>query len=131
MTTNQLKEGLAYDDVLLAPQYSNLLPSETCLTTKLTRDLSLKVPLVAAAMDTVTEATTAITMAQSGGIGIIHKNLSIQQQADEVLKVKQSEAGIVANPTTVKPDDTVQDVLDVMIILIGLLPGGRAAAALD
>jgi len=114
MTTNQLKEGLAYDDVLLAPQYSNLLPSETCLTTKLTRDLSLKVPLVAAAMDTVTEATTAITMAQSGGIGIIHKNLSIQQQADEVLKVKQSEAGIVANPTTVKPDDTVQDVLDVM-----------------
>ena len=110
----EFKEGLAYDDVLLAPQHSKVLPDETSLATKLTRDLEIKIPLVSAAMDTVTEAPTAISMAQAGGIGIIHKNLTILQQASEVAKVKQSEAGMVANPITVNPNDTIGDVLSVM-----------------
>ena len=110
----EFKEGLAYDDVLLAPQHSKVLPDETSLATKLTRDLEIKIPLVSAAMDTVTEAPTAISMAQAGGIGIIHKNLTILQQAGEVAKVKQSEAGMVANPITVNPNDTIGDVLNVM-----------------
>jgi IMP dehydrogenase len=108
------KIGLAYDDVLLVPQHSEILPHEATLETQFTRHLKLKIPLVSAAMDTVTEAKAAIIMAQAGGIGIIHKNLSIEDQAEEVRLVKKSESGIVKDPVTVSPDATVGDVQTIM-----------------
>lgn len=107
-------QGLAYDDVLLVPQHSKILPSDVHLDTQLTRHLKIKIPLVAAAMDTVTEYQTAITMAQAGGIGIIHKNMDIDQQAAHVRKVKKSESGMVAEPITVAPSDTLGDVIKVI-----------------
>ena len=109
-----LRDALAYDDVLIVPQHSAVLPHETNLTSKLTRNITLKTPLVSAAMDTVTESATAIAMAQAGGIGIIHKNLSIEDQAREVKKVKKSESGMVTDPISVKSSDTVGDVLTIM-----------------
>jgi IMP dehydrogenase len=109
-----LRDALAYDDVLIVPQHSAVLPHETSLTSKLTRDITLKTPLLSAAMDTVTESATAIAMAQAGGIGIIHKNLSIEDQAREVKKVKKSESGMVTDPISVKSTDTVGDVLGIM-----------------
>ena len=109
-----LRDALAYDDVLIVPQHSAVLPHETNLTSKLTREITLKTPLVSAAMDTVTESATAIAMAQAGGIGIIHKNLSIEDQAREVKKVKKSESGMVTDPICVKSNDTVGDVLAIM-----------------
>lgn len=108
------KIGLAYDDVLLVPQHSEILPHEAKLETQFTRHLKLKIPLVSAAMDTVTEAKAAITMAQSGGIGIIHKNLSIDEQAEEVRQVKKSESGIVKDPVTVSPSASIADVMQIM-----------------
>lgn len=111
---NQFKDGLAYDDVLLVPQHSEVLPSDAVLSTQLTRNLSIKIPLLSAAMDTVTESNAAIVMARSGGIGIIHKNLSIESQAKEVTTVKKSESGMVIDPVTVKPSDTLGDVLAIM-----------------
>jgi IMP dehydrogenase len=108
------KIGLAYDDVLLVPQHSEILPHEAKLETQFTRHLKLKIPLVSAAMDTVTEAKAAIIMAQAGGIGIIHKNLSIEDQAEEVRLVKKSESGIVKDPVTVSPDATIGDVTSIM-----------------
>ncbi|MCX6130651.1 MAG: IMP dehydrogenase [Proteobacteria bacterium] len=108
------KIGLAYDDVLLVPQHSEILPHDARLETQFTRHLKLKIPLISAAMDTVTEAKAAITMAQSGGIGIIHKNLSIDEQADEVRAVKKSESGIVKDPVTVSPDASIADVTKIM-----------------
>ncbi len=110
----EFKQGLTYDDVLLVPQHSEVLPHEAKLETKLTRQLKIKVPLVSAAMDTVTEAKAAITMAQAGGIGIIHKNLTIEEQAEEVRQVKKSESGIVKDPVTVRPDATLAEVTDIM-----------------
>lgn len=110
----QLKDGLTYDDILILPRHSQVLPHETDLTSKFSRDLILKTPLVAAAMDTVTESKTAISMAQTGGIGIIHKNMSIAEQAREVHKVKKSESGMVTDPVTVAPNQTVGDVLAIM-----------------
>lgn len=109
-----LAPALTYDDVLLQPRHSTILPAETNLETQFTRKLRLKTPLVSAAMDTVTEAATAIVMAQAGGIGVIHKNMSIEAQAHEVRKVKKSEAGMVLSPITVSPDQTVRDVLAIM-----------------
>lgn len=106
--------GLAYDDVLLVPQHSSVLPHETDLKTKLTRNIELKIPLVSAAMDTVTEDEAAIAMAQAGGIGIIHKNQSIEQQALQVRKVKKSESGMVIDPVTVSPEDTLEQVRSIM-----------------
>jgi len=106
--------GLAYDDVLLVPQHSEILPHEAKLETQFTRHLKLKIPLVSAAMDTVTEAKAAIIMAQAGGIGIIHKNLSVEDQAEEVRLVKKSESGIVKDPVTVSPDATIGDVTLIM-----------------
>ncbi|WP_141736134.1 IMP dehydrogenase [Oligoflexus tunisiensis] len=108
------KIGLAYDDVLLVPQHSEILPHEAKLETQFTRHLKLKIPLVSAAMDTVTEAKAAIIMAQAGGIGIIHKNLSVEDQAEEVRLVKKSESGIVKDPVTVSPDATIGDVTLIM-----------------
>lgn len=107
-------DGLTYDDVLLLPQHSQVLPHEVSLTSRLTRNISLNLPLLSAAMDTVTEGATAIAMAQAGGLGIVHKNLSIEEQAREVRRVKKSEAGMVIDPITVAPADTVGDVIAVM-----------------
>src|SRR5690606_34109502 len=106
------KQALTFDDVLLVPAYSEVLPRDTQLTTKLTREITLNIPLVSAAMDTVTEARLAIAMAQEGGIGIIHKNLSSDQQAHEVSRVKRFESGVVSDPFTVTPNMTVRDALE-------------------
>lgn len=104
-----VKQAFTFDDVLLVPAYSSVLPRDTRLTTKLTREISLNIPLVSAAMDTVTESRLAIAMAQEGGIGIIHKNLSADAQAREVAIVKRFESGVVADPFTVTPDMKVRD----------------------
>ena len=106
------KEALTFDDVLLQPGYSDILPREVDLSTQLTREIRLNIPLLSAAMDTVTEARLAIALAQEGGIGIIHKNMPIEQQAREVLQVKKFESGIVRNPITVAPDMTIREVID-------------------
>ena len=106
------KEALTFDDVLLQPGYSEVLPREVDLSTHLTRDIKLNIPLLSAAMDTVTEARLAIAIAQEGGMGIIHKNMSIEEQAREVLTVKKFESGIVRKPITVEPDMTVRDVIE-------------------
>ncbi len=110
----ELKEGLTFDDVLLLPNYSEVLANEVCVKTHLTREIELQIPLVSAAMDTVTESRTAIVMAQEGGIGIIHRNLSIQQQAEEVEKVKKFESGMIVNPITARPHWKLIDVLMLM-----------------
>ena len=106
-----LQKALTFDDVLLVPDYSQVLPRETSLATRLTRDIHLNLPVVSAAMDTVTEARLAIAIAEEGGIGIIHKNLSAEAQAHEVFKVKRFEAGVVKDPITVSPDMSVRDLL--------------------
>ena len=106
-----LQKALTFDDVLLVPAYSNILPRETVLSTQFTRDLRLNIPFCSAAMDTVTEANLAIALAQEGGIGIIHKNMTAQAQAAEVNKVKRHEAGMVADPITIGPDMIVADVI--------------------
>ena len=108
------REGLTFDDLLLAPGYSEILPAEVDTVTCLLRDIMLSVPLVSSAMDTVTESETAITMARHGGLGIIHKNMSIRDQAFEVEKVKKSESGMIVDPVTVTPDTLVQDVFKLM-----------------
>jgi IMP dehydrogenase len=102
-------EALTYDDVLLVPDYSSILPKDTDLASKLTRNISLKIPLVSAAMDTVTEADLAIAMALEGGIGIIHKNMSIETQAAQVRKVKRSQSGMILDPITLNPEALVRD----------------------
>ena len=106
-----LQKALTFDDVLLVPSYSNVLPRETALSTQFTREIRLNLPLCSAAMDTVTESKLAIALAQEGGIGIIHKNMNAKQQAAEVAKVKRHEAGMVADPITIGPDMIVADVL--------------------
>ncbi len=107
-------EGLTFDDVLLVPAYSDVLPREVSISTQLTKDIKLNIPMVSAAMDTVTESPLAIALAREGGIGIIHKNMSIERQADEVKKVKRSENGLILDPITLKPDATVGDALKIM-----------------
>jgi len=109
-----LGEAITYDDVLLVPAKSTVLPRETNVTTKLTRNIVLNIPLVSAAMDTITESEMAVAMAREGGIGIIHKNLSIERQAEEVDRVKRSESGMIQNPITLSPNHTVGDALEVM-----------------
>ncbi|MGE5385805.1 MAG: IMP dehydrogenase [Betaproteobacteria bacterium] len=106
-----LQKALTFDDVLLVPAQSNILPRDVSLSTRLTRNITLNLPLLSAAMDTVTEGRLAIALAQEGGIGIIHKNLTAKQQAAEVAKVKRFESGIVKDPITVSPNMTVRDVL--------------------
>ncbi|MFZ6845139.1 IMP dehydrogenase [Undibacterium sp. RuTC16W] len=106
-----LQKALTFDDVLLVPAYSNILPKDTSLATNLTRNIKLNIPLVSAAMDTVTEARLAIAMAQEGGIGIIHKNLTAKEQAREVAKVKRFESGVLRDPITIPPDMKIRDVI--------------------
>ena len=106
-----LQKALTFDDVLLVPDYSQVLPRDTLLSTKLPRDIDLNLPVVSAAMDTVTEARLAIAIAEEGGIGIIHKNLTAELQAQEVFKVKRFEAGVVKDPITVSPDMSVRQLL--------------------
>lgn len=106
------KEALTFDDVLLQPGYSDVLPREVDLSTQLTRDITLSIPIISAAMDTVTEARLAIALAQEGGLGIVHKSMEIEQQAREVSAVKKFESGIVRNPITVEPDMTIREVIE-------------------
>jgi len=106
------QEALTFDDVLLLPAYSNVLPRDVSLTTKLTRDININIPLLSAAMDTVTESRLAIAMAQEGGLGILHKNMTIEEQADEVRKVKKFESGVVRDPITVGPGTTIGEVVE-------------------
>ncbi|HOK82377.1 MAG: IMP dehydrogenase [Clostridiales bacterium] len=108
------KEGLTFDDVLLVPQYSEVLPKDVDLSTKLTDTIKLNIPLVSAAMDTVTECQLAIAMAREGGIGIIHKNLTIEEQAIQVDKVKRSEHGVITDPFYLSPEHSVNDALELM-----------------
>ncbi len=108
-----VQEALTFDDVLLLPAHSSILPKDVSLKTRLTRTITLNIPLLAAAMDTVTEARAAIALAQEGGIGIIHKNLTPARQADEVRRVKKYEAGVISSPITVSPDTTVRKVLEI------------------
>ncbi|MBC6402910.1 MAG: IMP dehydrogenase [Hyphomonadaceae bacterium] len=105
----EIREGLSFDDVLLQPQASDILPTQADLKTRLTRVITINVPLLSAAMDTVTEAPLAIVMAQTGGIGVIHRNLSVEEQVEEVRKVKRYESGMVVNPVTIRPDATLAD----------------------
>src|SRR5689334_6325687 len=105
-----VQEALTFDDVLLVPAHSKVVPVDVDLKTALTRTIRLKIPLLSAAMDTVTEARTGICLAQEGGIGIVHKNLRSERQAEEVRKVKKFESGIIVNPITVTPDTTVRPV---------------------
>ena len=107
-------EGLTFDDVLLVPAASNVLPNEVSTATRITPGVELSVPILSAAMDTVTEASLAIAMARAGGLGIVHRNLSVADQAAEVDKVKRSESGMIIDPITLGPDDLVADALDLM-----------------
>jgi IMP dehydrogenase len=109
-----LEEAITFDDVLLVPAHSEVLPREADLSTRLTREISLNIPLVSAAMDTVTESRLAIALAQEGGIGVIHKNMSIERQAAEVARVKKFESGIIKDPITVTPETTIGEVIELM-----------------
>ena len=110
----KIREALTFDDVLLEPSRSAVLPAETNVATRLTRSISLNIPLVSAAMDTVTEHRLAIAMAQAGGIGVIHKNMSIESQAAEISRVKKYESGMVVNPLTITPERTLGEALELM-----------------
>ena len=114
MSSKIVKEGLTFDDVLLIPQASNILPNDVSLKTKLTDKLTLNLPLVSAAMDTVTESRMAIAMAREGGMGFIHKNMSIEEQANEVDRVKRSEHGVITDPFFLYPDNLVKDAVALM-----------------
>lgn len=114
MSEKELMEGLTFDDVSLIPMYSEVHPQETVVTTRFSKNISLNIPLVSAAMDTVTESNLAIALARQGGIGVIHKNLSIEKQADEVDMVKRSEAGMITNPITIGPNQKVGEALELM-----------------
>ena len=109
---NLLKKALTFDDVLLVPAHSTIMPKEVDLTTQLTKNIKLNTPILSAAMDTVTEANLAIAIAQEGGIGIIHKNMSAAAQAKEVWKVKRFESGIIRDPISIDPKATIKDVFD-------------------
>src|SRR6185436_9012399 len=108
------REGLTFDDVLLVPAESSVLPNDVRTATRLTRTIALEIPIVSAAMDTVTEARLAIALARNGGIGILHRNLPIADQVAEVDKVKRSESGMIVEPVTLRPDDSVADALELM-----------------
>src|SRR4030095_12633490 len=107
-------EGLTFDDVLLMPGYSHVHPKDVEIKTTLTKDITLNVPLLSAAMDTVTEASLAMALAREGGLGILHKNMSIENQAKQVRKVKRSESGLILDPVTLQEDATIGDALRLM-----------------
>jgi IMP dehydrogenase len=136
MTARVIEEALTFDDVTLVPAYSRVLPAQTNVQARLTRTIRLGIPLVSAAMDTVTEALMAIAMAQHGGLGIVHKNLDAAQQAEEVRRVKRFESGMVVNPVTIGPDVTLRDALQIMAehnisgIPVVEAPSGRLAGIL-
>ncbi|MEC7266190.1 MAG: IMP dehydrogenase, partial [Pseudomonadota bacterium] len=109
-----LREALTFDDVLLVPAASSILPTDTDTTTQVTKEISLGIPLISAAMDTVTESELAIAMAQAGGLGVLHRNMSPEEQASEVRKVKKFESGMVVNPLTIRPDATLSEALGLM-----------------
>src|ERR1700739_1919747 len=114
MLPDELMEGLTFDDVLLEPAHSEVLASETDTRTCLTRQIGLNIPIVSAAMDTVTESHLAIALAQQGGVGLIHRNMSVEKQAEEVDRVKRSESGMIVDPVTVDPEQKISDALNVM-----------------
>ena len=109
-----MKEALTFDDVLMVPQFSSILPKDVDITTRLTKNIKLNIPIISAAMDTVTESQMAIAMAREGGIGVIHKNLSIEDQVKEVEKVKRSESGMILDPITIGSNKTIRDALEIM-----------------
>ncbi len=109
-----IPEALTFDDVLMRPGHSEVLPSETDLRSRITKRISLNLPIISSAMDTVTEARLAIAMAQAGGLGVIHRNLSPEEQADHVRQVKRFESGIVLNPVTITPDMTLGEAMAIM-----------------
>ncbi|MGH9349755.1 MAG: IMP dehydrogenase, partial [Vicinamibacterales bacterium] len=113
-TETGIATALTFDDVLLVPQRSAVLPTQVDVTTRFTRNIRLNVPLVSAAMDTVTQSKLAIALAQEGGLGVIHKNLSIEEQASEVDRVKRSESGMIVNPITLSPTNRIYEALDLM-----------------
>ena len=109
----EIREGLTFDDVLLEPGASDVMPTQVDTTTRFTREISLNIPIVSAAMDTVTESRLAIAMAQSGGMGILHRNLTVEEQADQVREVKRYESGMVINPMTINPETPLREVLEI------------------
>src|SRR5438128_9050633 len=113
-TETGLATALTFDDILLVPRHSDVVPTQVDVTTRLTRNIRLCVPLVSAAMDTVTESRLAIAMAQQGGLGVIHKNLSIAEQASEVDRVKRSESGMIVDPITLSPTNRIYEALELM-----------------
>ena len=114
MLTDNVGEALTFDDLLLVPAESSILPKDVDTSTHLTNNIILRIPILSAAMDTVTESKTAICMAQEGGIGIIHRNMSIDRQVIEVDKVKKSESGMIVDPITISPEQKVQEALHLM-----------------
>src|SRR5258708_27871377 len=114
MEITDINEGLTFDDVMLVPAYSEILPSEADTRTRFSRNIDLNIPLCSSAMDTVTEASLAIALAQQGGIGVIHKNFSVSSQAEEVDKVKRSESGMIVDPVTINKDALVSEALAIM-----------------
>ena len=116
-----VQEALTFDDVLLLPAHSTVLPRDVSLETQLTREITMKIPLLSAAMDTVTESRLAITLAQEGGIGIIHKNLTAEEQAAEVQRVKKFESGVIKDPITVAPTATIREVTELTRATLNVL----------
>jgi IMP dehydrogenase len=114
MLDDHLEEALTFDDLLLVPADSDILPRDVDTSSLLTNNISLNIPIISAAMDTVTEAPTAICLAQEGGMGIIHRNMSIERQAIEVDKVKKSESGMIVDPITIEPEQKVSEALELM-----------------
>ncbi|AQR62351.1 IMP dehydrogenase [Brevundimonas sp. LM2] len=110
----EIREGLTFDDVLLEPGPSEIMPAEADVSTRLTRDIRLNIPLTSSAMDTVTESRLAIAMAQAGGLGVLHRNMTVQEQADQVREVKRFESGMVINPVTIRPDTTLGEVREIV-----------------
>src|SRR4029453_11410508 len=113
--TTDIATALTFDDVLLVPRHSQVVPAQVDVATRFPRNITLNVPLVSAAMDTVTESMLAIAMAQHGGIGVIHKNLSIEEQATEVDRVKRSESGMIVNPITLAPENKIYEAQALMM----------------
>ena len=114
MISDTIPEGLTFDDVLLLPARSNVVPADTDTRTWVTRNIGLNIPVVSSAMDTVTESHLAIALAQQGGIGMVHRNMTIERQAEEVDRVKRSESGMIVDPVTIDPEHKISDALDVM-----------------